>query len=191
MKPITTFLLLAFMSIQAVAQVQPSLRTHLKGYVIVFPGVELAVEFPIKTWSLSEAKTHELIINASPVIDFFNYRGNYNGLGLMAELNPKLNLENGWTYELFGGVGLVNAFLARTAYEIQPDGTFSEKNAKSNQYFSWKAGLGIGKSITISGKNYSVGFRIGAREVRTPGYLVAPEASVGIIIPLKSKNSAQ
>ena len=189
MKTITTCLILAFLFSQIKAQEQPNIRTHLKGFTIVFPGIEAAVEFPLASWKLGKEKGSNLVLVAAPVLDFFSYRGNYNGLGLMAEINPKLKLSSGWTHELYGGVGVLNAFLTGTTFELQSDGTFSERSAKLNQYFSLKFGFGFGKSIQIRGKVYLLGIRIGAREIRTPGYQITPEASIGLIIPLKSKDT--
>jgi len=170
------------------AQDQPSLRLHIQGYNVVFPGIETAIEFPILQWELGKKK-HNLKIVVAPVLDFFSYRGNYNGLGMVAELNPKITLESGWSYEIYGGIGLVNAFLSGTTYELQSDGSFSEQKAKSNQYLNLKAGFGVGKNISISNKQYVLSLRAGIREIRVPGYFLAPTTSIGVSIPLKSKNS--
>lgn len=181
MRPFIIISLFYFLSIVNVkGQDSASLRVHLQGYNLVFPGVEIAYQYPILKGSFNEDKPNTLILNLAPVIDFYAYKGNHFGVGLTGELNIQQLFSKGMIFEIYGGYGILDAILSGTTYELNEVGEFETRKNKGNLYLNWKAGLGLSKIVALkSGKTICFNLRAGVRQAKTPGAFSVPNISMG------------
>ncbi|MFK7926516.1 MAG: hypothetical protein AB8H47_31495 [Bacteroidia bacterium] len=159
------------------AQENASWRFHLQGYNFVFPGVELAYEYPFYTKTLGESG-QKLQAVIAPVVDVYAYRGNHTGISLSGDLSLKYSTAKGFEYQIFGAYGILEAVLAGDVFEANGSGGFESSSLKGNLYPQWKAGVGFGKKL--ADKPISINLRIGVREARLPAAYIVPNASVGI-----------
>lgn len=186
---LTSFLAFVFFSGTISSQDDSSLRLHFQGYNLIFPGIELAYQYPILNHSFGEKKPKQFIVHASPVLDFYRQIDNHSGLGLSAELNSQLLFQNQFTLEAYGGLGFQQAILAGTVYEIDETGNFVENKLKANTYLIWKAGIGIGKIIhRKNGNPMLLSLRTGVRKNSSPGRTITPNMSIGLNLYLTRKS---
>lgn len=176
MRIIIFCLLIGFLP-QLDAQENASWRFHLQGYNFVFPGVEVAYEYPVYTKYFGESG-QKLQAVIAPVADIYFYRGNHTGIGLNGDLSLKYTTAKGFEYQVFGGYGIVEAVLAGEVYEANGSGGFESSSFRGNLYPQWKAGVGFGKKLAE--KPLSINLRIGVREARLPAAFIVPNLSVGV-----------
>jgi len=174
-----TILLCLFLGVlpQLDAQESASWRFHLQGYNLVFPGLEVAYEYPVYTHSFGESG-QKLQVVLAPVADIYFYRGNHTGIGLNGDLSLKYTTSNGFEMQAFGGYGILGAVLAGEVYEPNGSGGFESSSFKGNLYPQWKAGVGFGKKL--ADKPLSINFRICVREAKLPAATLTPNLSLGI-----------
>ncbi len=164
------------------AQENSSLRLHIQGYNFVFPGLEVAWEYPLwsKKISSKKEKTSTFLVTVAPVAEVYFYRGNHTGLGINGDLSVKYRFNNGFELQAYGGMGLLNAILAGEVYELDDNGEFTSSKLKGNRYFQWKTGFGFGKHLTTkNGKALSINLRAGIREARLPAGPIIPNVTLG------------
>lgn len=184
---ITPLVILSFISTLS-GQDSPSLRLHLQGYNVVFPGIEVAYQYPIYRHTFNEEKQNELVVNIAPVIDVYQYKGNHTGIGLMGELNLQYIFPKGYLVETYGGFGMLEAILSGKVYELNDSGEFEESRFKGNLYSNWKTGFGFGKFIHLkSGNKMLLNLKGGIRRVRTPGAWIAASTSIGVHFLFKGR----
>ena len=185
---LSCLLLCAF--IQLNAQESSSLRLHLQGYNLVFPGLEVAWEYPIfaKKFTNKKEKTSTLQAIIAPVAEVYFYRGNHTGIAINGDLSLKYQLNNGLEFQAYGGIGLLNAILAGEVYELGDNGEFTSSKLKGNRYVQWKTGFGFGKHLTTkNGKPISINLRAGIREARLPAGPIIPSITIGVNYFLNKK----
>jgi|GEM_PF-2868556 len=185
-----TILLIFLFSLSGKAQKNSSLRLHMQGYNLVFPGVEIAYQYPIINHIISEEKQNKFVAQLSPVVDFYVQKNNHTGIGLMGELSLQYQSSQRINFEIYGGFGILAGILAGEIYEQNAQGDFEKSNFKGNIYQSWKAGLGISKSVlSKKGRMLSYHLRLGARYAKTPGAITVSNVSFGIIYTLSKKEN--
>jgi len=158
-----------------------TLRFHVQGYNLVFPGIEIAFQQPILKSTLNVEKQNKFIINAAQVLDFYVQKRNHSGIGFMEELNLQFQDSQGFIFETYGGFGMLISILSGDVYELNDNGKFESNKLKGNVYTTWKAGLAIAKVHQLSsGRITSYQLRTGIRYAKTPGALIVPNISFGV-----------
>ena len=184
MRLLTLFFLFSFTLLNA--QNEPSWRIHYQGYNLVFPGLEVAWEYPLLTKSFGD-NGRKLQAVVAPTTEFYYHAGNHTGFSLNGDLSLKYTTSKGFEYLLFGSVGALEAVLAGEVYELGDNGEFTSSKLKGNLYSQWKAGFGIGKSIP--NKPFVVNLRAGVRQARFPAPELTPNVSLGVNWLINQKNN--
>ncbi len=190
MKNILTVIVLLLLSYNGKAQEKSALRLHLQGYNLVFPGAEIAYQFPIVKRTINEEKQNKFLVNVAPVTDFYVQKKNHTGFGLMGEGSFQYQTSKRFIYEIYGGMGMLAAILSGDVYELNSQGEFEKNNLQGNIYQSWKAGFGISKLVSPeSDRLIAYHFRIGVRHAKMPGAFIVPNMSLGVNYGLNKKES--
>lgn len=164
------------------AQESASWRLDLQGYNVVFPGIQIAREFPV--WTLNrevgEGKSHLMQLRVAPTAEVYFYKGNHTGFGLNGEASLTYRFANDFGVFLYGSMGALASVLAGEVFEQNPDGTFTS-GTKGNLYSQWSTGFGFGKSLMKShNKPLCINIRAGVRQANFPATLITPNVSLSL-----------
>ena len=183
MKSITILFFTILLCFQMNAQTASSWRFDLQGYNVVFPGLQVAKEFPILTINTHEAqnKSNFLQLRVAPTAEIYFYRGNHTGISLNGELNVRYHFDNNFEMSLYGSFGALEAILVGKVFMQNPDGTFTSSSAKGNLYSQWNTGFVVGKSFqTSNDRKYTVSARAGVRQATFPAAAITPNIGLSL-----------
>lgn len=173
------------------AQNQNSLRVHIEGVNIFYPGIELGYEIPFltntKTTKKEKIRLKQLLV--APTLEFYNQKINHAGVSIGADIIAKHIGHNGFEFLFFANGGLLQTILSGDVYEQNEDGSFSSSKIKGNRHFQWKAGFGLGKHLMkVSDRPLSFNMRLGVRQQNLPGSWIVFTGSAGVNYYFSKKN---
>ena len=163
------------------AQNTPSISLHYHAYTFLHTGFEIGYENKLLGWEHTNKKDkqHWYQIYYGPSFGIYNYRGNHTGITLGSDLGLKTIGAKDFEFELFAGGHYLRAKNANTTFEQQSDGSFETVKGAGNNYFQWRAGLGIGKNFLPQGKPYSINLKLGVSQPEFPANLIIANIWIG------------
>ncbi len=160
---------------------QSSIGTYYNAFAWVHPGLEIEYQETLfsanKIWNSGKMRRFEFKI--APSAGMYHLWNNHSGIILGSDLVLETTSNGGYSFNLFSGGHLHNAFLANPTFETSTEGGFEEVRLPVRRQFQWRIGFGFGKDWLKTGKPYAIKVKLGITQPNLPGSLVIPNAWIG------------